>query len=179
MLIEQATTLISHPLIAANSPMIWADLGCGSGLFTQALAQLLAPGSKIYALDKDLSDFRKIKESNEIEIEKLQADFVSDSVNISNLDGILMANSLHFVSDKAALINKWKASFTEKECYLVVEYDTDVPNAWVPYPVSFKSLKRLFLRLGYQSIEKIHESPSRYNQGNIYSVLINNNPVTF
>ncbi|MBE7179566.1 MAG: class I SAM-dependent methyltransferase, partial [Mucilaginibacter polytrichastri] len=33
------------------SPQVWADLGCGDGLFSRALAGFLAQGSTIYAVD--------------------------------------------------------------------------------------------------------------------------------
>ena len=36
-----------------HEPGTWADLGAGSGAFTLALADLLPPGSLIYAVDKD------------------------------------------------------------------------------------------------------------------------------
>ena len=36
-------------------PTSWADLGCGDGTFTLALAELLADGSVIHAVDLDAS----------------------------------------------------------------------------------------------------------------------------
>lgn len=172
MQMEQAITLIKHSAIASTSSVSWADLGCGSGLFTQALSNLLAPGSKIYAVDKDLRSFKKVNTGGKIMIEEVEVDFISGSMNIGNLDGILMANSLHFVSDKAAFIGRSRSLFKRQECFLFVEYDTDVPNTWVPHPISFDALRDLFLRLGYSFIQKIHEVPSKFNRRTIYSALI-------
>ena len=36
-------------------PTVWADLGCGEGTFTLALAEVVAPGSVIHAIDLDRS----------------------------------------------------------------------------------------------------------------------------
>ena len=172
MQIEQAIKLIKDPFLSGTSKMVWADLGCGSGIFTHALAQLLPVGSIIYAIDKDLHRFGNIAGKIQVRIEKVNADFITDTLSLDRLDGILMANSLHFVLDKPAFLEKWSTFFKQQETYLTVEYDTDVGNPWVPYPVSFFSLERLFVNLGCKFIRKIHEIPSRYNQGNIYSVLV-------
>jgi len=53
---------------------------------------------------------------------------------------------------------------------LVVEYNTDTANRWVPYPVSFYNLKKFFETYSYVT-EKLGLFPSRY-QGNMYSAII-------
>jgi methylase of polypeptide subunit release factors len=40
-------------------PQLWLDLGCGTGLFTLALAGNLPAGSKIIAIDKDEKAFKE------------------------------------------------------------------------------------------------------------------------
>ena len=40
----------------------WADLGAGAGAFTLALADLLPPGSLIYAIDKDTAALRDLED---------------------------------------------------------------------------------------------------------------------
>lgn len=171
MELSQAIALINHKKIPTTQTTTWADLGCGSGLFTNALAHLLKPGSKIFAIDKSISALKKIQLPNAIQIETIQANFITEDININNLDGILMANSLHYVKDKIALIHKLENYFKSSGCFLIVEYDTDKPNSWVPYPISFSLIKILFERVGYDSI-KINELPSRYSHANIYGALI-------
>jgi hypothetical protein len=59
MRFQDALTLrIDHPQISSGVPAIWADFRSGAGLFRNALAALLAPGSKIYAIDKNVRAFR-------------------------------------------------------------------------------------------------------------------------
>lgn len=169
MELSQAISLINHKSFLNNQPTIWADLGCGSGLFTLALAYLLKPGSKIFAIDKNISTLKKLQSPN---IENLQADFITEELDIHNLDGILMANSLHYVKDKIAFIHKIEKYFKSDGSFLIVEYDMDKPNPWVPYPLSFASLEILFGKLGYNFVDKINELPSRYNRAKIYSVFI-------
>jgi ubiquinone/menaquinone biosynthesis C-methylase UbiE len=174
MELSQAIKLIKHPIISKTENTIWADLGSGSGLFTNALAHLLASGSTIYAVDKNTSIFKSVPGPADIRIEKIKADFVKEELPFNNLDGILMANSLHYVQDKTAFIKKAARYLNEKACLLIIEYDTDTPNTWVPYPLSFHSLQELFAALKYSSINKIHEIPSQYGRRMIYSAIIKN-----
>ena len=124
--LSTASTLIQGPLIHATAPERWADLGAGSGLFTKALARLLQPGSEIYAVDKKpgpaFRDFPKT-----VHLHTLQLDFVLNRLPFGNLDGILMANSLHFVKDKTIFLEKLKGALKTRGMLIVVEYDTDIP----------------------------------------------------
>lgn len=172
MQFEEALTLINHSQISADIPTTWADLGSGTGLFTNALASLLMPGSKIYAVDKNVDVFKKTKHAKEVVLEKVKADFTTDILNVSNLDGVLMANSLHFVSKKVDFLKTLGKCFKHKETFLIVEYDTDQSNPWVPYPVSYRSVRRLFSSLGFNDIEKIYQLSSKYGHGHIYSALV-------
>jgi ubiquinone/menaquinone biosynthesis C-methylase UbiE len=168
----QATKLIKHPDISTPDKTLWADLGCGSGLFTHALAGLLARDSKIYAVDKDAGALKRIHRPDAVTIESIEADFINDMLGLHDLNGILMANSLHYVEDKMAFIKKIEKYFAAEPTFLIVEYNTDVSNPWVPYPLSFQTMQSLFKKLEYNSIHAINEVPSRYNQAKMYSVLI-------
>ena len=51
---NEAVELIKHDSIFNSGEQAWTELGFGSGTFTMALASLLAPGSIIYAVDKNI-----------------------------------------------------------------------------------------------------------------------------
>lgn len=104
--LKTAISLIQSSKIKSNEPTNWADLGCGSGLFTKALSTLLEPGSKIAAVDKDASALKKVNVVSGIILEKLNADFVNEDLPLKNINGILMANALHFVKDKKIFMQK-------------------------------------------------------------------------
>ncbi len=172
MELREAVALIQTEEIMEARQTIWADLGSGSGLFTRALAGLLYTGSTIYAVDKSISSFQKNSSSTQVFVKTLELDFVRDDLNLQNLDGILMANSFHFVRDKKSFIEKIIPYFRDAPVFLMVEYDTDLPNPWVPFPLSFDKLKKLFTELGFHSVKKINEKKSLYHSGKIYSVII-------
>ena len=172
MELQEAIALIQTDEIIQNKQTTWADLGCGSGLFTRALAGLLYTGSTIFAVDKRISSFQKNSFSNQVLVTPIESDFVRDDLNLQNLDGILMANSIHFVRKKKQFIEKLIPLFHSAPVFLMVEYDTDFPNPWVPYPLSFGTLKKLFTELGFSVVKKINEKKSLYHSGKIYSVFI-------
>jgi SAM-dependent methyltransferase len=153
--------------------VIWADLGCGSGLFTAALAQIIGNGSKIYAVDTNRKALDRMPPIANINLEKIIADFEKDELPFSELDGILMANSLHFVKDKNTFIKKAKTWLNSSGYFLIVEYNTDAPNRWVPYPLSFASAVKLFSESGL-NVKKISEQASLYNRAGMYGAVMRN-----
>lgn len=100
------------------------------------------------------------------------ANFEIDNLKLTDLDGVVMANSLHFIQNKKRLFAKLESYFSGDPTFLIVEYDTDKANSWVPYPLSFLSLDTLFTSLGYHQVIKLAEHPSVYNQAKIYAALI-------
>ena len=168
MQLSQAVSLIQHSIPGEKT--IWADLGCGDGLFTNALSQLLVEESLIYAVDKNKHSLNNVSVRQGIRLEKIALDFVYDVLPFKGLSGILMANSFHFVKDKNAFINRIFSCLDANGYFIVVEYDTDVVNPWIPYPVSYEKLAKFFATYNYIT-KKLHEITSRYN-GIIYSVLI-------
>lgn len=82
-----------------------------------------------------------------------------------------MANAIHYVKDKARLITKLEKYFKATPNFLIVEYETTRYSPWVPYPVNFSNLQQLFAALGYSSITKLADTPSRFG-GRMYSALV-------
>src|SRR5512143_2942748 len=80
----------------------WADIGAGSGAFTLALADLLGPGGRIVAVDRDAGALRDTEAAvalsfPRVRIEAVVADF-RRPLALPALDGLVAANSLHFVA---------------------------------------------------------------------------------
>lgn len=172
MELTKAIELISPAVDRFRQISSWADLGSGKGLFTTALAELLPRNSTVYAVDKNAGALHKLKPFPHVNLRKMEADFVKDMLPLSGLDGILMANALHFVADKNAFISTARQWLNEEGCFILIEYDTDNPNPWVPYPVSFASAIKLFEHSGYKTIKKLGTQPSLYQRAGIYAALI-------
>lgn len=78
MQLSEAVELIQHSIPQQKN--VWADLGCGDGLFTNALSQLLADDSLIYAADKNKRALKNVEVRHNIILEKLVLDFVQDAL---------------------------------------------------------------------------------------------------
>lgn len=170
---RDAVDLLSGSGVEALGPTIWADLGCGDGTFTLALADLLASGSSIHAMDRDGSVLRRIPSAHEsVHITTHRGDFTKPPWPFAGLDGILMANSLHFVEKQAAFIHICEQQMKSQHRFLIVEYDTNESGPWVPYPVSQTRLTDLFERAGYSSMRVIGSRPSVYRRASLYAAAI-------
>ena len=158
------------PPTTAVAPLRWADLGCGAGLFTEALAQFLPRGSTIYGVDLRPTLYSEVV--NGVALFPVQADFINIPLPFSDLDGILMANSFHYVEEKPAFLEKLKGYLKSDAPLLFVEYDSDRPvPTWVPWPVSFASLQPLLAKAGWAQVQKLAERPSVYGHSNLYAAL--------
>ena len=154
-------------------PQLWLDLGCGTGLFTLALAGNLPPGSKIIAIDKDEKALTKIPATvNNVVIQTMVADFVFDALDVKEVDGILIANSLHYVKGKDILLKKLISSMKTNGVFLIVEYDRQAGNQWVPYPLTIDAAKALFKGLGYSGFHVLNKRPSVFGGYYMYAAII-------
>src|SRR6188472_1949030 len=86
----------------------WADLGAGTGNFSWALAELIGQDGTIYAVDRDAKAIRQLHQRIEraapsATIIPQQAD-LTHPLSLPALDGVLLANSLHFVRDQLAAL---------------------------------------------------------------------------
>jgi SAM-dependent methyltransferase len=153
---------------------LWADLGAGEGAFTFALAELLGPGASITAVDKDARTLRDItaeagRRFPGVKVEVTVADFTRP-LAMSELDGIVMANSLHFLRDKQPVLDSVRRLLRSGGSLIVVEYGTDRGNPWVPHPFSFKRWERMAAQAGFANTRLLRTIPSRH-LGSMYSAV--------
>jgi 2-polyprenyl-3-methyl-5-hydroxy-6-metoxy-1,4-benzoquinol methylase len=173
MEISTALRLIEKGIGKVNGPQAWADFGAGKGLFTHALSNVLNRGSIIYALDRDSAALRSIKATrSDVTIHKMKKDFIHDTLTLPLLDGIIIANALHFVAQPKQLLQALKDNLKGHARMIVVEYDMSMASPWVPYPVSYLSLQKLAAGLGTKSFTKLGQTPSVYNESMIYAALL-------
>jgi SAM-dependent methyltransferase len=81
-----------------------------------------------------------------------------------------MANSLHFERDQLAVLRLVRDWLRPGGRLVIVEYDADHGNQWVPYPCSFRSWETLATASGLRETRKLASAPSRF-LGSIYSAL--------
>jgi ubiquinone/menaquinone biosynthesis C-methylase UbiE len=171
MQLETAVSLIEKAIVRTNRPQHWMDLGAGTGLFTSALASLLPSQSSILAIDRDEDTLKSIKVKTGISLQLKVQDFTTIQSS-QQYDGILMANALHYVQYAPVFLSKLKAMLAISGQLVIVEYERRNANAWVPYPIDFKTLELLGSSVGFGTISKLAEVPSVYDAASIYSAVL-------
>lgn len=114
---------------------VWADFGAGTGTFTRALRSLLSPGRRIYAVDSDVAAIAALREIGD-DVIPILADF-STALELPEaaLNGMLLANALHFVPDAGGVLRRLVKLLTPGGRVVLVEYDRRAANPWIPYPI--------------------------------------------
>jgi ubiquinone/menaquinone biosynthesis C-methylase UbiE len=145
----------------------WADLGAGSGAFTLALRELLGPGGNVYAVDKDRRSLDEVKRAYQSrfgdtqDLHLVHADFTHD-LDLPPLDGVAMANSLHYYKDKEKVLHHVRTLLKPGGALLLVEYNVDSGNPWVPHPLTFETYRALAPRAGFSEPRLLAKHPSSF-----------------
>jgi len=152
----------------------WLELGSGNGAFTLALADLLGPGGDILASDRDgraLLDAQTAvrRRFPDVRIEGRVFDF-TDGLPDGPFDGVLAANTLHFVRHQDATLRAIRWAIVPGGRLLIVEYDADRGNPWVPHPFSARRFRRQAISAGFEEPRLIGLVPSRF-LGAIYAAV--------
>ena len=148
----------------------WADLGAGSGAFTLALRELIGAEADLYAIDREHTRLGELERAWRLRfgdttgLHLFSADFTRP-LDLPPLDGVLMANSLHFYKDKERLLRHIGTFLKLGGRLLLVEYNVDSGNLWVPYPLSFETYQALAVRAGFSAPRLLATHPSSFLRG--------------
>lgn len=156
-------------LRSANLPAggVWADFGAGAGAFTLALRELVGPEATIYAVDKDRGALRRLQAAHRSRFPSttglipLQQDF-THPLDLPPLDGIVMANSLHYFKDQERVLRHVLGFLKTNGRLLIVEYNVDSGNLWVPHPFSYETFRSLATRAGFSEPRLLTTKPSSF-----------------
>ena len=148
----------------------WADIGAGDGTFTRALVQLLDRDARIYAVDRDagaLGSLQRWAGRDGANVIALEADFTRGLELPEPLDGLLVANALHFVRDTDVVLGRLVRLLRPGGRAVIVEYDRRAASRWVPYPISSSRLPELAAVAGLAQPTITATRPSAYG-GTLY-----------
>jgi SAM-dependent methyltransferase len=154
----------------------WADIGAGTGAFTLALADLLGDGARIISVDRDRAalaeNARLVAERFPFARLTTLVGDLQEPLELPSLDGLLAANSLHFVAKErqAAAVVGLARHLRPGAPFIVVEYDADRGNPWVPHPFSVGRWREIAATAGLVETVEIGRVPSRF-LGSIYAAV--------
>jgi trans-aconitate methyltransferase len=165
---EDAVSLIRSSVEGLKGS--WADLGSGRGTFTRALHDVLGADSRIVAVDVDARAVEEVQAWARTEapnVSALQADF-TQPIDLSALDGFVLANALHFVKDQAPALARLVKMLRPGGRVVLIEYDKRPADRWCPYPVGIAALPQLAKSVGLGRFTVAESRPSNYS-GVIYA----------
>jgi ubiquinone/menaquinone biosynthesis C-methylase UbiE len=164
--------LIRSGVVGASGT--WAELGSGSGAFTLVLAELVGEDGSILSIDRDAHALREQQRAIQqrylhTRITYRTADF-TQPLDLPPLDGLLMANALHFHRAQADLLSRLVYSLKPGGRFVLVEYNAEVGNQWVPCPISYPRWEQLAAEAGLTQTRQLARVPSRFLK-EIYSAV--------
>jgi SAM-dependent methyltransferase len=153
---------------------VWADFGSGTGAFTLALADLIGPTGVIYSIEQDRSALAQQERSMVAEfpnsIVHYRAEDFTRPIDLPELDGIVMANALHFHRRPEPIVQLLRSYLRPYGHFILVEYNIEQGNSAVPYPVSYRMWEELASRCGFKHTRLLKTRPSRFLR-EIYSAV--------
>ena len=167
---EEASQFLKPVRISEGE--VWADLGAGTGTFTEVLAKSVGQIGRVHAVDRSKESLEQLSSlTQDFPVTLHHQDFSQD-LNLANLDGILLANALHYSRRQKQVLSNLMPLLKPAGKLVVLEYDRQVPNPWIPFPVSKQKLVDLTRALKLCAPIILNERASRYGNGTLYLALI-------
>lgn len=152
----------------------WADFGCGEGIFTVVLYELLGPECEIHAVDKNVRSLRNLTKNFSAMhpgaiLPAHHADF-TQALDLPALDGFVIANALHFLRDslKERVFARLVGLLKPGGRAIVIEYNSHRGNYAVPHPLDEAGFQQLADAVDLEQISITAKTPSSF-MGEMYA----------
>ena len=183
---HEHVALIRDGILGAGP--VWAELGSGEGAFTLALSdllqethpntaanparertgeqlQIISIDRDVRALDRQRANLGRHDPRSRVTVTHLTADYREmTTLALPPLDGVLAANTLHFVRPKprATLLRELWERLHPGGRIVDVEYKVDRGNLWVPHAFSYERWQRMAQDAGFREPRLLHTRPSNH-----------------
>lgn len=151
--------------------MVVADLGCGSGFFSLAMAQIVKPTGKIIAIDiwkpaldtlglkAKLAGLFNIIETKQVNLENPKG----TGLNKESVDLVLISNVLFQIDDKEMLFQEiWRILKYNGYLVLLEWHPEKLPNSHLLKPVGYEALLKILLDIGFKRDRDILFTATHY-----------------
>ena len=112
--------------------MAVADIGAGSGLFTRAIAKIVAPTGTVFAVDiqQDLLDYinRRDEQEQIQNVKTVLGEFDDPSLPSRDIDLALINDVLHHIENRAAYLKTLGTYMKQSGRIAIIEMNKDDPD---------------------------------------------------
>jgi len=144
----------------------WADFGSGTGAFTLALAECIGPTGQIYSIDQKSNSLKQQEQVMNGRFPQNSVTYIAADytrlLDLPPLDGIIIANALHFQRHKDGIVQQLHSYLQPGGRLILVEYNVDRGNLWVPHPFSYQTWATIARRNGFAETQLLATRPSRF-----------------
>ena len=102
-------------------------------------------------------------------LQTITADYTRP-LDLPPLDGLVMANALHFQRKKDGILQLIYNTLQPGGRFILVEYNVDRGNFWVPHPLSYPTWEKLAGRSGFVDTRLLRTRASSFLR-EIYSAV--------
>ncbi|GJM42190.1 MAG: hypothetical protein DHS20C20_24720 [Ardenticatenaceae bacterium] len=145
---------------------VWADFGSGTGAFTLALAECIGFTGQIYSIDQKRGSLRQQEQVMNGRFPQHQIKYIvanyTQPLNLPPLDGAIIANALHFQRNKDSIVQQIYSYLRPGGRLILVEYNVDRGNLWVPHPLSYQTWEIIARRNGFVETQLLATRPSSF-----------------
>jgi arsenite methyltransferase len=131
-----------------------ADIGSGSGLFTRPMAEAVAPGGMVYAVDIDKDLLSHVKKTAEAEgisnITAVLAPEDSPSLPAESLDVAFICDTLHHIAKRQTYLTNLKPCFKPGGRLVIIDFSDGWPAGHEPLRFSLEDLDSWTTAAGYR-----------------------------
>jgi len=143
-----------------------ADIGAGSGVFTRRLAQAVAPGGKVFAvdIDQELLDYNrgKIQEAKLSNVEFILGGFDNPKLPPKSVDLVFICDVVHHIEHRQIYLSNLRECLRPTGRIAIIDYKTNWPPGHEQMKYRLDELLAWMTKAGFQKKEEFDLIPDAF-----------------
>ena len=143
-----------------------ADIGAGSGVFTRRLAQAVASGGKVFAvdIDQELLDYNrgKIREAKLSNVEFILGGFDNPKLPPKSVDVVFICDVVHHIEHRQLYLGTLRECLKPGGRVAIIDYKTNWPPGHEQMKYRLDELLAWMTKAGFQKKEEFDLIPDAF-----------------
>ncbi len=143
-----------------------ADIGAGSGVFTRRLAQAVASGGKVFAvdIDQELLDYNraKIQEAKLSNVEFILGEFDNPKLPPKSVDLVFICDVVHHIEHRQLYLSSLREGLKPAGRVAIIDYKTNWPPGHEQMKYTTAKLLTWMTAAGFRKKEEFDLIPDAF-----------------